>query len=86
MNGSGKLVSSLVNYPTAGVAGLEFVTDSSSSARFVATLGWEEAGLIRKARKRVRMLLSPAIASARPSWRRLVCSIRLATDTTRAAW
>jgi hypothetical protein len=50
MNGSGKLVSSLDNYPTAGVAGLEFTTDKSNSARFVATLGWEEAGLIRKAK------------------------------------
>ncbi len=51
MNGSGRLVSSLVNYPTAGVAGLEFTTDGSHSARFVATLGWEEAGLIRKAKE-----------------------------------
>ena len=51
MNGSGRLVSSLVNYPTAGVAGLEFTTDGSNSARFVATLGWEETGLIRKAKE-----------------------------------
>jgi len=51
MNGSGRLVSSLVNYPTAGVAGLEFTTDGSHSARFVATLGWEEASLIRKAKE-----------------------------------
>ncbi|PYT29544.1 MAG: hypothetical protein DMG57_11250 [Acidobacteria bacterium] len=51
INGSGRLVSSLVNYPTAGVAGLEFTTDGSNCARFVATLGWEEAGLIQKAKE-----------------------------------
>lgn len=51
MNGSGKLVSSLDNYPTAGVAGLEFTTDASNSARFVAMLGWEEASLIRKGKE-----------------------------------
>jgi len=51
MNGSGKLVSSLDTYPTAGVAGLEFNTDKSNSARFVATLGWEEASLIGKAKE-----------------------------------
>ena len=39
------------SYPTAGVAGLEFTTDGSNSAHFVATLGWEEAGLIRKAKE-----------------------------------
>ena len=51
MNGSGKLVSSLASYPTAGVAGLEFETDGSNPAHFVATLGWEEPDLIRKAKE-----------------------------------
>jgi hypothetical protein len=51
MKGSGKLISSIDSYPTAGAAGLEFVTDGSNSARFVATLGWEKSGLIRKAKQ-----------------------------------
>jgi len=51
MNGSGMLVSSIDNYPTAGAAGLEFTTDGSNAARFVATLGWDEASLMRKAKE-----------------------------------
>jgi hypothetical protein len=50
MNGSGKLASAGAIYPTAGVAGLEFTTDASNHARFVATLGWSESDLIQKAR------------------------------------
>jgi hypothetical protein len=50
MNGSGKLISSFANEPPAGAAGLEFVTDSSHSAHFVATLGWDKDSLIRQAR------------------------------------
>jgi len=55
MNGSGNLISSIANEPTAGAAGLEFVTDGSNSAHFVATLGWEKDGLLRKAKE----LLTP---------------------------
>jgi len=50
MNGSGKLISSIANEPTAGAAGLEFVTDGSSSAHFVVTLGWDKDTLVRQAR------------------------------------
>jgi hypothetical protein len=50
MNGSGKLAAADLIYPTAGVAGLEFTTDASNHARFVATLGWSESDLIQKAR------------------------------------
>jgi len=49
MTGSGKLVASIANQPTAGAAGLEFVTDNSNSAHFVATLGWEKHDMVRKA-------------------------------------
>ena len=47
MNGSGKLISSIANEPTAGAAGLEFMTDGSNAAHFVATLGWQKEGLVR---------------------------------------
>ena len=48
MNSTGKLVSSLASEPTAGAAGLEFTT-GGTAAHFVATLGWEEDGLVRQA-------------------------------------
>jgi hypothetical protein len=50
MKGSGKLISSIANEPTAGAAGLEFVIDGSHSTHFVATLGWDKDSLIRQAR------------------------------------
>jgi hypothetical protein len=49
MNGSGKLVPSIANEPTAGAAGLEFTT-VGSTAHFAATLGWDKETLMRQAK------------------------------------
>jgi len=49
MNATGVLTSRLIPLPAepkAGAAGLEFVTDDSSTSHFVATLGWNKQELI----------------------------------------
>ena len=52
MNATGVLTSRLIPLPAepkAGAAGLEFVTDDSSTSHFVATLGWNKQELISQA-------------------------------------
>jgi hypothetical protein len=53
MEGSGKLVSAIMDNPHAGAAGLEFA--GGAVAHFVATLGWEKDALIRQGQE----LLAP---------------------------
>jgi hypothetical protein len=53
MNATGRLVPRLAPLraeSTAGAAGLEFITGSSQTAHFVATLGWNSEGLRQQAR------------------------------------
>jgi hypothetical protein len=53
MNASGSLISRrapLTAEPAAAAAGLEFVTDSSSTSHFVATLGWDKQELVQQAK------------------------------------
>ena len=53
MNASGNLISRrapLTAEPAAAAAGLEFVTDASSTSHFVATLGWDQQEEIQQAK------------------------------------
>jgi Trehalase len=49
MNGSGRLISGVEKEPAAAVAGLEFLTGSTGSAHFVATLGWGQDNIMARA-------------------------------------
>jgi len=49
MNGSGRLVSGIENDSGSATAGLEFVTGPAESAHFVATLGWSQDNLVKRA-------------------------------------
>jgi hypothetical protein len=49
MSGSGKLSSLVTKDSLDGAAGLEFTTDDSSMARFVAVLGWDKEALLNRA-------------------------------------
>jgi len=49
MNGSGRLVSGIENDSGSATAGLEFATGAAESAHFVATLGWSQDNLVKRA-------------------------------------
>jgi hypothetical protein len=49
MSGSGRLAPFVSRDSLNGAAGLEFSTDDSSMARFVAALGWEKEALLNRA-------------------------------------
>jgi hypothetical protein len=55
MKGSGVLVSSIDSDPSRNAAGLQFTTDASGTAHFVATLGWDADALTSQA----QALLAP---------------------------
>ncbi len=55
MRGAGILADSLDSDPSRNAAGLQFVTDNSKTAHFVALLGWDREELRRKA----KTLLAP---------------------------
>jgi hypothetical protein len=55
MRGAGVLVDSIDSDPSRNAAGLQFVTDASHTAHFVATLGWDQKELLTK----VQGLLTP---------------------------
>jgi hypothetical protein len=49
MKGAGVLVNSIDTDPSRNAAGLQFVTDNSHTAHFVATLGWDREQLLAQA-------------------------------------
>jgi len=55
MKGAGVLVDSIDSDPSRNAAGLQFVSDNSQSAHFVATLGWNRDELLAQAQS----LLAP---------------------------
>ena len=75
MKGAGILVDSLDSDPSRNAAGLQFVTDDSKAAHFVATLGWNRHELVAQAQNllapgRIDSILkekSEAYAVRRPS-------------------
>ncbi|MGA8150533.1 MAG: trehalase family glycosidase [Terriglobales bacterium] len=51
MRGAGVLVDSTDSDPSRNAAGLQFATDDSKTAHFVATLGWDRHALLAQAEK-----------------------------------
>jgi hypothetical protein len=75
MRGAGILVPSIDSDPSRNAAGLQFATDASGTAHFVATLGWDADALIAQAQSlltpgnidKILAEKSAAYASRRPS-------------------